>query len=182
MMINWHEARINLLKINDAYERRFMFTSLLTETVNAEPPPVIVGGHAVELYTMSAYSTSDIDLVIQDKVPFERVLAEWGFKKEGRVWWDSELGIAIDLIAVDIQRGQEQVVPIRIHDFSAYVLRIEEIIIDRLAAYVHWQSQEDCDWAKFMLLTHLNEIDINYIKQRAQEEGVLPVLNTMLEE
>ena len=51
-------------------------------------------------------------------------------------------------------------------------LGIEDIIIDRLNALVHWKSLEDGRLAKELVLIHFNKIDWKYLKKRAEDERV----------
>lgn len=45
------------------------------------PAPVLVGGGAVELYTLSAISTGDFDIVTASQQEFEQELHRLGFTK-----------------------------------------------------------------------------------------------------
>lgn len=46
--------------------------------------PILVGGNALELYTLGGYSTSDVDLVCSDRKLAGEILEMLGFKKFGR--------------------------------------------------------------------------------------------------
>jgi len=47
---------------------------------------IVIGGLAVEFWTRGAYSTSDIDLYLPHGPAVDELLAELGFRKEGRHW------------------------------------------------------------------------------------------------
>ena len=53
-----------LLTTQNALKRRLLFMGWLTAELKAyEIEPILVGGNALEFYTLGAYATVDIDLV-----------------------------------------------------------------------------------------------------------------------
>lgn len=168
-----------LLEIEAPMERRLAFAALLSAAVEGEPAPVVVGGHAVEVYSLGTYATQDIDLIVARKEPFEAQLADWGFRRTGRSWWRADLEIAVDLIAVDIDRRQGQITSLSVRGLKVGVLRVEEIIVDRLAACVHGRIADDCEWARQMLAVNMEDIDMDYLARRADEEGVTEALQSI---
>jgi len=52
--------------------------------------PVVVGGQALEFYTLGNYSTFDVDLVSTGSQEIGKVLENWGFEKFGRHWSNDE--------------------------------------------------------------------------------------------
>jgi len=44
--------------------------------------PILVGGCAVEFYTLGSYATQDIDVVIPERREFDLALRALGFSKE----------------------------------------------------------------------------------------------------
>lgn len=55
-------------------------------------------------------------------------------------------------------------------DFLIYVIGIEDLIIDRIRAAVHWESQSDREWALFLMNAQWEEIDFEYLEQRAEKD------------
>jgi hypothetical protein len=51
-----------------------------------------------------------------------------------------------------------------------YVIGIEDIILDRLRACVHWTSSSDCEWGARLLLTHRTKLDLEYMTAKALED------------
>ncbi len=160
--------------VEDQVARRMRFVGLLTEGVGILgcSAPVIVGGHAVQHYTAGDYSTVDIDLAGASE-PVAQVLATWGFEREGRHWYDPTLNLVVEVRAGQLDAGQlEHVVGVRSAGVTAFVLGIEDVIVDRLAACVFWNDDESCRWAKTLLLG-ASEMDVEYLERRAAEEEVL---------
>lgn len=171
-----------LAVLEDPLERRLTFVALLSSEVArlGWTSPVIIGGHAVEFYTAGGYTTADIDLAAASE-PLAAVLSKWGFDREGRHWYDRELGLAVEAPSGRLAPEQEaRATEVRLHGSVARVLGIEDLVIDRLNACVHWESQEDCDWALTLLQAYRDRLDMDYLCRRARSEEVLVQLETML--
>ena len=167
----------------DRTERRLAFVGVLSRAYRALgwSEPVVVGGHAVEFWTAGGYSTADIDLVGGSE-PAAQILASWGFSREGRHWYDDSLGIVVEIPGSQLSADERQhVSTVRLGGFVATVLGIEDLIIDRLNACVHWRDTEACLWAE-ALLSSPEPIDIDYLRRRATEEDVRSRLDEMLQD
>lgn len=175
------EARIAAFA--DTLERRLVFVALLSRGVEAlgYTAPVIVGGHAVEFWTAGDYPTVDIDLAGASE-PIADILSRWGFRREGRHWFDEKLGIVVEVPATALTKAQrERVVSVDMGGIPACVLGIEDLILNRLNACVHWKDEESCLWA-VSLVRAAPELDAAYLRERASEEDVSAKLEWVLEE
>ena len=162
----------------DTLRRRLLFVGLLTRAVErlGWAAPVVVGGHAVEFYTDGDYPTLDIDLAGASE-PVAEVLGAWGFEREGRHWYDNALNLVVEVPGGRLGPNQlEHAVRIRVTGLEVYILGIEDLVVDRLAACVHWQHEESCQWAE-TLLRGASELDLKYLRLRAAEEEVLDRLD-----
>ncbi|MFW5906567.1 MAG: DUF6036 family nucleotidyltransferase, partial [Desulfobia sp.] len=54
-----------------------------------------------------------------------------------------------------------------------YFIGIEDIIIDRLNRFKHWQVTTDREWILGMMVFNYNEIDWDYLLEKAAQEKVL---------
>jgi excisionase family DNA binding protein len=155
----------------DPLVRRLAFVAQLTRGIEALgwPPPVVVGGHAVEFYSAGSYATQDIDLAGASE-PIAEVLEEWGFERQGRHWFDDDLGIVVEAPGSSLgPAAREHVVAVKVGGAVAHILGVEDLIVDRLAACVFWHDEESCRWAR-VLLTSAVELDEAYLDQRVREE------------
>lgn len=143
--------------------------------------PIVVGGHAVEFYTLGGYATGDIDITVADSKELDRILTAMGFSREGRHWYSEELDIAIEAPAVTLAGDTARVSEVEVDGLTVYIIGIEDIIIDRLNALVHWKSERDGEWAEEMLAIHRDRIDLEYLMKRAREEDTHKALLEMLE-
>jgi excisionase family DNA binding protein len=167
--------------VDDIVERRLRLVSLLATGVVALgwSAPVIVGGFAVQYYTAGDYRTLDIDLVGASE-PVAQVLESWGFVREGRHWYDAELKFAIEVPGGQLDpHERERVFGIRVAGIDAYILGLEDMIIDRLNACVHWTDAESCRWAKVMIVS-APELDVAYLRERAKADLLVEKLDEML--
>ncbi len=84
-----------------------------------------------------------------------------------------ELGNADDNKVTELQ--------IQINDeMKVFVIGIEDIILDRLRACIHWKSASDCEWGKRMFLLHHERLDIEYMKEMAKKDLTSSHLRTMV--
>jgi hypothetical protein len=133
---------------------------------------VIVGGLAVEIYTRSDYKMVDIDMIVSNRLLAGKILVQLGFTIEGRHWYHENLLVSIE-IPNDILEGADdsKIIELQINDkLKVYVIGIEDIILDRLRACIHWKSASDCEWGRRMFLLHYERIDIEYMKERAKKD------------
>src|SRR5689334_9965384 len=84
------------VNIQDPLVRRLTVTAILTRALSPGPEPIVVGGLAVEFYSMGGYSTVDVDLVYADSARLNNTLQQLGFSQQGRHWFSSELNLSIE--------------------------------------------------------------------------------------
>lgn len=162
--------------------KRLLFVGMLTKALERKNvKPIIVGGNAVEFYTAGGYATGDIDLVSPSE-PLDEILTEWEFKKEGRHWLNEELDILVEAPTSTLAGDYEKLTEVEIEGLKVYLLGIEDIIIDRLNAFVHWKSQDDKFWAKELISLHQDEIDWSYLEKRADKEQTTKALGNIQKE
>ena len=134
--------------------------------------PVVVGGLAVEIYTRGHYTTLDIDLVTKGRDLAGNILEQLGFSREGRHWYHSELDIAIEIPDSRLEGADEnKIIKLELpSEKHLYVIGIEDIILDRLRACVHWTSSSDCEWGLRMLKVHFDSLDLDYLRSMAEKD------------
>lgn len=169
---------------DDALTRKLQ---VLAEITNQLQPygirPILVGGTAVELYTAGAYATADMDIVVADRSRAAQVLQQMGFQPHGRHWFHPDKEVAVEIPDDELAGDYARLLEVEIPDGSTiFCIGIEDLIIDRLNAAVHWQSAEDRRWAKELLRQHGAQIDWSYIRQRAESEGTIHVLEELWQE
>ncbi len=150
---------------------------LLTQEVEKENvQPIVVGGSAVDFYTEGIYLSYDIDLVGNRKIIGEILENIFNFKQSGKNWINEQIGLSVKIPDSHLAGDKDKVTVIRIENLNVYVIGIEDLIIDRLNACVHWKSQRDCDQAQYMIRYYQNRLDFGYLEKRARDERILNAL------
>ncbi|MCZ7356755.1 MAG: DUF6036 family nucleotidyltransferase [Candidatus Methanoperedens sp.] len=149
---------------------------LTREAEKIKIKPVVVGGSAVDFYTEGIYPSHDIDLVSDRKKIGEILENTFGFKPSGRHWISEQTGLSVEIPGSRLAGDKDKVTVIKIGDLKVYVIGIEDLIIDRINACVHWKSQTDCDQAKFMIKYYRNRLHLGYLEKKARDEGILKAL------
>jgi hypothetical protein len=161
------------LRSKSRFEKMLQTAVVLTKHLeSAGLQPIVVGGFAVEIYTRGHYTTFDLDLVTKGRDLAGDILSQLGFVKEGRHWYHQILEVALEipgnkLEGADINRVLKLELP---SGNYIYVIGVEDIIMDRLRACVHWQSSSDCEWGLRLLKVHTNHLDLEYLRKIATED------------
>ncbi len=136
---------------------------------------LLVGGQAVETYTAGQFTTGDIDITTTDKEATEELLAQMGFTREGIVWLNLALGVAVHIVG-DYPSRSEKVRKVDVGQFRVHVIGVEDLIIDRLKAAKFWKSERDKEQAFVLFSAFKNSIDVDYLRKSAREQKVEDIL------
>jgi hypothetical protein len=163
-MQNAKEA-LEQLQEKSKFEKMLHTAAIITELVRPLGiRPIIVGGLSVEIYTLNGYATQDIDFVMDGYDIANELLLQLGFSKMGKNWVNGTLGVSIEIPSSFLTGDYDKVTELPVADKTVYVIGIEDIILDRLRAAVHWKSGESREWGYRMLLMYLEELDMEYIQ------------------
>lgn len=172
-----------LLTTQDSLKRRLLFIGWLTAELKAYGiEPILVGGNALQFYTLGAYATVDIDLVCPQPEQIDRLLQGKGFQQEGRHWYRPDIDIAVEIPATSLAGSYQRVETVMVEEFVVHVISKEDLIVDRLNACVHWRSKEDCRWAKELILLYQQELDWEYLEERTKAEATFEKLKELRQE
>ena len=133
--------------------------------------PILVGGGALEFYTSGGYATADMDLALPSTKEVGAAFADLGFEREGRYWYHAELDLLFEapapagLPGEDAPRTEAEIDGLRV-----VVIGVEDLLIDRLRAWVHWRSDEDGRWARRLALLYSERIDWHYVQERVAKD------------
>ncbi|MDE0041283.1 MAG: DUF6036 family nucleotidyltransferase [Candidatus Poribacteria bacterium] len=168
-------------KIEDPLRRRLYVCALVTTALPPSDglPFVVVGGNALEFYTLGDYTTADVDLVSAKRSEIGNVLESWGFNRMGRHWYHAGVDVAIEVPDDNLAGSEEKITQVEIEGLNVYIIGVEDLIIDRVNAYIHWRSIDDGDWAKGLMALYKDEIDWDYLVTSAKTEEILETLNTL---
>ncbi|WP_088185450.1 hypothetical protein [Sphingobium sp. Z007] len=141
--------------------------------------PILVGGAAVEIYTLGAINTGDFDIVTGAQSAFEAVLQHHGFirpvgsGKATRGWIHPILQLGFEIVSSTLLDGQAErnrVRPIRVADKGIiHVIAVEDMIADRMGQYASGTARDMLQQAR--TLASLSEkLDLDYMERRIRYE------------
>ncbi|MBW8349815.1 hypothetical protein K0H71_10190 [Bacillus sp. IITD106] len=170
-MINIEEAKKSLLALKNKakFERMIHTAAIFTELMEQRNVmPIIVGGLSVEIYTLNGYTTHNIDFVLDGYDIAKNVLDSLGFEKVGKDWIHPEIGISIEIQDNYLAGDYGKVTTVPVGTRKINVIGIEDIILDRLRAAVHWKSAQDREWGYRLYLMYFEDIDSDYMESKLE--------------
>ena len=169
--------------IENPLKRRLWILAVLTEALKSiGERPILIGGEALEYYTLGGYTTGDIDIALPSSKEVDSIFSELGFHKEGRYWVRDDMDALIEAPTSDLEGEDAPLTEVEIEDMRCYIIGIEDLIIDRLNGYVHWHWEDDRRWVKRLLSLHDQEIDKDYLFRKAREEKTEEALTRIYQE
>jgi hypothetical protein len=172
--------------ISSPLKRQLMTVALASRLLEERqrPAPVIIGGCALAYYSREVYFSHDIDLAYTDRSALDAVLKELHFRAEGRYWINDKLGVAVEAPASSLageEAPREEV--LLGEDLRCWVIGLEDLIVNRLNAYKHWNSQVDGEMVELLLARYGADLDWAYLRRRCAEPGndTLPDLDRLRE-
>ena len=121
---------------------------------------VLVGGLAVEIYTENLYLTKDIDMVntnYKKPATLHNVMSELGFRKQGRVYVNDTTDITVEFPSGPLAVGNKLITSTTFAKTSKGnipILHVDDVVKDRLAAFIHWRDRQSLVQAVGIMLKH----------------------------
>lgn len=168
----------------DRLRRRLIALGALTARLASEGiEPILVGGCALELYTDGGYGTADVDLALPSGPEVDAAFADLGFEKVGRFWVRPELELYFEAPAPAGLPGETAPrTELDVDGLRVVVLGVEDLLVDRLRAWVHWKSDEDGRWATRLAALYSDELDWAYLRARTIDDAERRALETIARE
>lgn len=163
----------------DPARRRMLALGLVADRLAEDGlEPILVGGAALEFYTAGGYATGDIDLALESSPRVDRAFADLGFRKSGRFWVREDLDLLFEAPAPPGLPGETAPRTVaEIDGLRVVVIGLEDLLIDRLRAAVHWRSDQDRRWTRRLVHLYSDRLDWAYLRERtrgvAEELAVL---------
>jgi hypothetical protein len=164
------------------FEAALRMFARVSEAVKARGflTPVLVGGAAVEIYSLSAINTGDFDISTGAQDVFEEELQRHGFIRPSgsgvamRGWIHPELQLGFEVVTATLLDGMAEWDRVELLDFApdgeVAVMAVEDIIADRMGQYASGTAHEMREQAKCLFILH-NEADIDYMDKRIRYES-----------
>lgn len=142
--------------------------------------PVLVGGAAVEIYSLSAMATGDFDICTGAQDAFEEELQRHGFIRPSgpgmatRGWIHPELALGFEVVTSTLLDGMADRERIELLEFDpdgeVAVISVEDIIADRMGQFASGSAPEIREQARRLFILH-NEADLDYMDKRVRYES-----------
>lgn len=140
--------------------------------------PVLVGGSAVELYTGGAYTTGDLDFVGHISQNARKSLTEAGFIRHGKNWIHEKAKVFLEFPSSSLGEGERKAI-LNLDHFQVQIISPEDLLVDRLAAWKHWESPVD-GVNSFLLYRAQNKFfDEDHLERRTTTEDVQDALEAV---
>lgn len=147
--------------------------------------PVLVGGQAVEVYTFGNYTTKDVDFVLSGFDLAGSIFIALGFEPKSlghSHWYHRELELPIEIPDSKLMGSVDRITELDVDGSMVYVIGVEDLILDRLRAGVYWNSTSDMEWAKYLLESYIDDLDLAYLETESKkpENDVLDEYHKMI--
>ncbi len=137
---------------------------------------VLSGGAVVTIYTENAYESKDLDFIVEGLAKkVDSAMVELGFEKaKGRHWTHPRTEFWVEFPSGPLGVGDARVVEQVELETGYGTLRLlapTECVMDRLAAYYHWNDPQGLEQAVEVAIRQ--EIDLERIGSWSRAEGAL---------
>ena len=138
--------------------------------------PVLVGGAAVELYSGGGYRTGDLDFVGTVSKDAAKRLEENGFERRGRHWVREQGEVFVEFPSEELAVGEASV-EIELDGTTILAISPEDLVVDRLAAWQFWDSEQDA--VNAFLVARSTKLDTRRLRRNAGRRQVLRSLEAL---
>lgn len=136
---------------------------------------VLVGGAVVSIYTKNKYESHDLDfLSLTEHKEIRNVMIKMGFKEKGKNFLHPNTDFTVEFPGYELSIGNSPMKPegeITKKNFTLKLLSPSQCVMDRLAAYYHWDDRQSLEQA--LLVAQEQPIQIEKIKKWSVAEGSL---------
>jgi hypothetical protein len=141
-----------------------------------ESRPFFSGGAVVSIYTANEYESKDLDFVSSaDMKKIEKALAEIGFhKKSGRHFTHVETDLFVEFPKPPLAIGNLPIKEWAVQNNKAGKLMLllpTHSVMDRLAAFFHWNDKQGLDQA--VMIARRHPIKLKEVEKWSEAEGEL---------
>jgi hypothetical protein len=135
---------------------------------------VLSGGAVVSIYTENKYQSFDLDFITYSSLKeVEKAFGGTEFYREGRFFKHPKTDFFIDFPAPPVSVGNTPVTEfneIVSKDKYLKLLTPTHCVMDRLAAYYHWNDRQAL--AQALMVALENVIDFDQVKEWSMDEGM----------
>lgn len=137
---------------------------------------VLSGGAVVSIYTQNAYESGDLDFISNESMDTVAVAMQTlGFSRRGRSFTHPGTSLFVEFPPGPLAIGNELVLASDVLDRKTKhgILRLlppTQCVMDRLAAFFHWNDLQSLDQA--IMVAQQHKISLRKIEAWAKNEGM----------
>lgn len=149
------------------------FATAVAKALNEKGIDVILtGGAVVSIYSEGKYVSQDADFISQsDQGEISKALENIGFKKLGKDFAHPKSDFTVEFPGRHLMIGDTLMKPeghITKNNFTLKLLSPTQCVMDRLAAYYHWNDPQSLEQA--LLVAKAHPIKVNKVKSWSKSE------------
>ncbi len=147
---------------------------------------VLSGGAVVSIYTNNEYESRDLDFISSASTSrIAAAIAELGFKREGRMFSHPSTPLFVEFPTGPLAIGDELIRETEVGEkrTAAGTIRLltpTQCVMDRLAAYFHWNDRQSLDQAVMVALSQ--GVSLAKLDAWARREGMTEKLRKFKQE
>lgn len=148
---------------------------------------ILVGGATVQFYTQAKYLTKDIDVILRGdtKETIEDIMTGLDFLRTSnyRQFENALFQFSVEFPPTPIEVGSRiitKVDMIETPEGPLEIIKIEDIIMDRIIAGMEWKDRSSIEQAKLLWALKKSSIDLEYLTDFAKKEGYLKTLKGII--
>ena len=145
---------------------------------------ILVGGACVTIYSKNRYQSSDLDYISYEETKtIKKALAELGFFEKQKYFKHAECPWFIEFVTPPVAIGNESIKhfnEIQTSYGTIKLLRPEDSVKDRLAAFYHWKDKQGLEQAINICLEQ--QINIKEIEKWSRSEKQIDQFNLFKKE
>lgn len=148
----------------------------------------VVGGAAVQYYTNAEYTTKDIDAILWGDTTLlvDQVMTGLDFKRTSsyRHFEHPSFPFVVEFPSPPLAVGNRDISEvnlIKLNEYATRVIKVEDLILDRIIAGVEWHSPGHLAQARLLWLKNRRRhINRRYLIDFARSEGYLKQLKEIM--
>ena len=163
----------NTYKINDLNNPADEYLAIAAQISDKTGSNVLIAGSsAVQFYSANSFLNTKLELIAQDADKIKATLQDLGFKTDAEEnWYVENSVIQIALSASEETKLYQDVNKIITPYGLVRIVKIEDILLQRIIeGKDFWSTSE---WAEYLLFTHYESVNMNYLKEQAALLGCL---------
>lgn len=135
---------------------------------------ILTGGAVVSIYSRNKYISNDADFVSEtDHQTIKAVMIELGFKAKGKDFFHEDSNFSVEFPGTQLMIGDTSIEPKgRLNDgkFVLKLLSPTQCVMDRLAAFYHWNDRQGLEQAVLVAIAH--PIKLKSVEVWSKKEGM----------